>query len=84
MQNVPKIDKIEQDFIDAVRAAREAKGWSQTQLAARMADRGFRWHQSSVARIEHGDRALTFREYLALADSLDMDWTRFGCPQGRR
>jgi hypothetical protein len=45
-----------------VMGAREAAGLSQADLAAAMAERGFRWSQATVYNVEKGKRPLRFNE----------------------
>jgi transcriptional regulator with XRE-family HTH domain len=50
-----------------IRAKREAKGWSQERLASEMAARGFPWRQSTLTRIENGQRNILWDEAIAVA-----------------
>lgn len=50
---------------------RRAKGWSQTELAKRVTEAGIKFHQTTVQRIESGERPLRLTEALAIADALD-------------
>ena len=45
-----------------LRAVREHRGMGQRELAARMAERHFPWHQNTVTRVEKGDRDISFAE----------------------
>ncbi|MBA9003695.1 helix-turn-helix domain-containing protein [Thermomonospora cellulosilytica] len=47
-------------------------GLSQTELARRMADRGFPWHQVTVSRTESGERPIRLDEAAALAGILGL------------
>ena len=68
------LDKISLKLIGLrVRAAREAKGWTQDQLAECL---GLNDRQS-VSDIENGKRALRAEEMLALTDLLDRDFEFF-------
>ena len=61
------------EFRNGVRRARERKGWTQTDLAKRLRTQTeFPATQSTVSRIESGDRAVTIDEAFALADVLDV------------
>lgn len=53
-----------------VRATREQRGLSQTQLAKRMGDYGLRWVQTTVKRIENLERRVDIAEAHALARAL--------------
>ena len=58
-----------------MRTWRELHGWSQTELAERMQDRGHRWHQATVYKVEDGRRPTRLAEAVALADVLDVPLT---------
>lgn len=62
----------EQALAAVVRALRRHHGWSQAQLAARMTAHGFPMHQSTVANIEAGERAVRLNEAAALCAVLDV------------
>lgn len=51
-----------------VRELRTGADMAQAALAAEMARRGFRWHQTTVTRIEAGARHLAIEEAAAIAD----------------
>lgn len=53
-----------------LKALRQGKGWSQADLAVRMTERGFSWHQTTVAKTEGADRPLRLNEADALAAAL--------------
>lgn len=53
-----------------VRATREQRGLSQTQLAKRMGDYGLHWVQTTVKRIENLERRVDIAEAHALARAL--------------
>lgn len=54
-----------------MRDQREAKGWSQTEFAKRLSDRGLPFHQTTVQRIENGRRPLKLAEALVIAEVLE-------------
>lgn len=60
-----------------LRAVREHRDMGQRELAARMAGRGFPWHQNTVTRAEAGDRVVAFYEAVALAAILGVTTDRF-------
>ena len=60
-----------------LRAVRDHRGMGQRELAARMAERRFPWHQNTVTRVEKGDRDISFREVQALAWILGVTTDRF-------
>lgn len=53
-----------------VRATREHRGLSQTQLAKRMSNYGLAWLQNTIQRIEHQQRRVDIAEAHALARAL--------------
>jgi transcriptional regulator with XRE-family HTH domain len=62
-----------------VRQAREDRGWSQEALARHLRDTaaGVDLHQSAIARLERGERAIRFNEAAALAKVLNIDLRPF-------
>jgi transcriptional regulator with XRE-family HTH domain len=60
-----------------LRAARERRGMGQRELAARMAERGYSWHQNTVTRTETGARVMPFDEAVELAGILGVTTDRF-------
>lgn len=62
------IDHSEDAFRAVMRVSREVKRWSQSDLADRMQALGFdSWRQSTVAKVEAGERPLRLAEALAIA-----------------
>jgi transcriptional regulator with XRE-family HTH domain len=59
-----------------VRYLRERASISQVELARRMADRGWSWHQATVYRVETGKQPVRFDEALDLADLLGVTLDR--------
>lgn len=58
----------EATFVRELKRAREAIGWSQSELAKRAAQAGLKgFHQPTIQRIEAGARPLRLNEALALA-----------------
>lgn len=53
-----------------IKAAREAKGMSQADLAGYMDARGYEFKQQTINKIEKGDRKVSAAELVALASSL--------------
>ena len=69
----------ERVFGGEVRAARETRGWSQEELAVRLRkDAGIDLHQTAIARLEGGSRAIRLNEAAALAHMLNLDLRQFG------
>ncbi|UZX04026.1 helix-turn-helix domain-containing protein [Arthrobacter sp. CDRTa11] len=61
----------EAQFVENVQRLREAKGWSQGELARRMAADGWDgFHQTTISRIEKGQRPVRLAEARALAKVL--------------
>jgi transcriptional regulator with XRE-family HTH domain len=59
-----------------VREVRRWRGMSQQELGVRMSDRGFRWTQTTVSRLERGGYVCSVDELAALAYVLEMPITR--------
>lgn len=57
-------------FAAAVRKQRELHGWSQAELAERIAQFGVTFHATTVYKIEQGKRKVTVAEAIALAHAL--------------
>lgn len=55
---------------DAIAHARDVRGMSQADLAARMRERGAEWHPSTVSALEKGKQSLRAAELADLADVL--------------
>jgi transcriptional regulator with XRE-family HTH domain len=62
-------------FVEQMRIQRARKGWTQKQLAARLAKLGFDVHQTTIGKWEAGERRITLDEALAIAVALDVDPT---------
>lgn len=65
---------FEMNFATQMRERRIAKGWSQTELAKRITQQGLKFHQTTVQRIEIGERPLKLTEAMVIAVALG---TRF-------
>lgn len=59
--------QVDRYFVANVRQAREELEWSQNAVAQRMAGQGFKFHQTTIARIESGQRPVSLGEAEALA-----------------
>jgi transcriptional regulator with XRE-family HTH domain len=58
-------------FAANIRARRESVGWSQGELARRLRENGWEnFHQTTVSRIEKGDRPIRLGEAVAVAELL--------------
>ena len=66
-------EKAERLAAELLRRARRERGLTQVDVADEMAQRGFRWTQPTVARVENGRRHLSFAESRALMDLLELD-----------
>jgi transcriptional regulator with XRE-family HTH domain len=71
---------VDEEYVKAERLAAELlvkarrdRELTQTDVADEMAERGFRWSQPTVARVEHGRRHLSLAEARALMDILELD-----------
>ena len=51
---------------EEIKRLRTSLGISQTELAHRMREQGFQWHQMTVSNIENARRELTWNEGVAL------------------
>jgi transcriptional regulator with XRE-family HTH domain len=67
----------EQYLPENLRALREQKATSQAALAKAMKDRGWPWHQTTVARVEGGRQPVGFGEVVDLAQILGVTPDRF-------
>lgn len=68
-------------FAANLRAARDARSLTQTQLAELMAGKGFRWHQATVYKVEAGERQIQLGEALALAQILGLNVEQMAAPE---
>ena len=59
-------------FAEQMRIQRERKGWTQKQLAARLAKLGFLVHQTTIGKWEAGERRISLDEALAISVALDV------------
>jgi transcriptional regulator with XRE-family HTH domain len=71
---------VDEEYVQAerlaaelLREARHERGLTQVDVADDMAHRGFRWSQSTVARVENGHRHLSLAEARALMDVLELN-----------
>lgn len=75
---MPSPEAHEPPHIDAtfgrhVEQLRERNGWSQTELAKKMKELGFAgFHQTTISRIENGERSARVGEAFGLAELLDV------------
>lgn len=60
----------DEEIKQRIKAAREAKGMSQADLAGYMDARGYEFKQQTINKIEKGDRKVSAAELVALASSL--------------
>lgn len=69
----------EQQFGAQVKDARDARGWSQEALARHLKETlGIELHQTGIARLERGERAIRLNEASALAKLLGLDLQQYG------
>ena len=71
---------VDEEYVEAerlaaalLRKARQERGLTQVDVADDMAERGFRWSQPTVARVENGRRHLSLSEARALMDILELN-----------
>lgn len=69
MENVNSWEKV---FGVRIREMRQLRGWTQEELARRMAEVGFQMHQTTVAKLENGTRPTNVGEIAALAALLEV------------
>lgn len=62
----------ERQFGRVIRQMREARGWSQAELAARLASIGFEYHQTTIGKLESGARALRIGELFAMSSVFEV------------
>jgi transcriptional regulator with XRE-family HTH domain len=65
----------EERFAENLRAMREAFKITQSRLAEVMTERGFRWHQATVYKIESGERQIQLGEAGEIARIFDVSLT---------
>ena len=63
-----------------LRTLRKRKGWSQADLAAKLAVHGVQWHQQTIGRIEAGQQSVKWGEAVALAAVLETSLDRLTWP----
>jgi transcriptional regulator with XRE-family HTH domain len=68
----PQAERAELVLGQRVRAFREARGWTQEELARKMKDLGFTWYQSTAAKTENSARPIRVNEAAALADLFEV------------
>ena len=66
-------EEAERLAAELLRKARHERGLTQVDVADEMAERGFRWSQPTVARVENLRRHLTLSEARALMDVLELN-----------
>jgi transcriptional regulator with XRE-family HTH domain len=64
---------IEEVFVEQIKARRLGKGWTQTDLARMMKERGFGFHQQTIQRIEDLQRPVRLEEAYAFASVFGTD-----------
>jgi transcriptional regulator with XRE-family HTH domain len=69
-------DEVTARFRDTIRAERERRGMTQSQLAAVMTEHGVPARWSTIAKIEAGDRGVPIGEAAAIADAFGVSLSR--------
>lgn len=68
---------VEREFGALARDSRKRKRLSQQDVAEAMSSRGFPMHQTTLAKLERGQRPLRMSEAVALSDILLIPWAPF-------
>jgi transcriptional regulator with XRE-family HTH domain len=79
--NSPPVQGADAVLARRVREYRELSEQTQRQIAELMTAAGHRMHQTTVAKIESGDRPVTIGEAVALADVLGVILTELVAPR---
>jgi transcriptional regulator with XRE-family HTH domain len=66
-------DHWDRALIAGIKKERQAQGISQIDLAERMSELGYKFHQATVYKIENGDRKVTASEAHGLAEIFDVE-----------
>ncbi|MFI6078892.1 helix-turn-helix domain-containing protein [Actinoplanes sp. NPDC051343] len=75
----------ETELAQRLRPLRTQRGWSQAELAQHMSEQyGLRWHQTTIAKIEAGQRPIGLNEAAALANEFDITGTELLMPFATR
>lgn len=74
-------EAVEATFRRGVRTWREIHGMSQAELAAKMSERGFPFHQATVYNLEVGRRPTRLSEAVTLAEVLKVPLTHLLGPE---
>lgn len=61
-------EQAEDRFRKRLRTEREHRGWSQSDMAKRLSDKGLPVHASTIAKVEAGSRMVRIDEAAAIAD----------------
>lgn len=78
-------EDLEARVIQTLVDLREERGWSQSELARRMAERGWdKYTQMTVSRTEKGERPIRLNEAQGLADLFEVDLSTLWLPQAVR
>lgn len=64
---------IDAELVDRIRAARRAIGLTQSEVRERLAELGVDLGKSAFAKLERGERGITFAEAIALTRVLRID-----------
>jgi transcriptional regulator with XRE-family HTH domain len=62
---------IEDHFSKHLRTERDSRGWSQTEMAEMLSDKGIPMHWTTIAKIEKNDRSVRIDEAAGIADLFD-------------
>lgn len=77
----PELFEEEHNFIENMKALRENRGWSQTELARIMARKGWdNYTQMTISRTEKHERPLRLSEAVAICEVLGTDMRHMTAP----
>lgn len=77
-----EVGQTDQRFAANLRLARERAGMSQDDLAQRMSDQGYKFHQNTITRIESGRRKVSLEEANQLAQAVGTTVDALSRPTG--
>ncbi len=80
MPKRPAAKRPSEVFADRMRKARERKGWSQQDMADRLAEMGEPTDRATLARTETRARGLSLDDAMAYAAALGASFTHMVCP----
>jgi len=70
-----KAKTVSEVFAERVHAVRKSRGWTQQELANRLAELGAALHQTAVAKVENGTRKVSLDDAFLFATALEVSPT---------